>query len=165
MIPAVDIYEIHDRERAIKTVMLACQKGCAACCQQLVACTKLEWEPIEKYIKENGLKKTILMREMDAIKRWLDYRKANLAAFRDDPTKALREHRGVKCVFLNRENGCDVYPVRPMNCRVISSTTRCVGLKNPNCARFRWNFERALMETIWQSGQSMMINDCFLAMK
>lgn len=157
-----EIYKILDDLHSKETITLACNKGCAACCIQLIPCTMLEWEEIKKYIKENRLKDRIKEREKKNLNSWERYRSHNINELRVDGAKALRDWSGVKCIFLNNRNACDIYPVRPMNCRVMSSTSICKDLNNPDSRRFRWKYEKDFMDQIWKMSPSMMLNDLFL---
>lgn len=157
------VYDIHDK-LIEKEMPMACCKGCSICCQQLVGCSLPEWAEIDKFLTENKLWEKIKKRNRKYIRDWTNYRKENLAELQKNGIKALQDWFDKPCIFLNK-GICDIYPVRPMNCRTISSTRKCQEHSEKECRRFRWEYERWLTEIFWESGPCMVIIDWFLSHK
>ena len=82
-----------------------CKRGCAHCCYIQVVASGREVDLIVDHIKENNIildnEKMLRLEEQALIK--------------DDRDYMLSTHR--KCVFLQDNNDCGIYPVRPFSCR------------------------------------------------
>lgn len=92
---------------------VSCSKGCSHCCYQLVELRRFEMKAVLWYVKRN---KVFIDRQHLMKQRIIDWQ---------DPGVEVR-HR--KCVFLNGDHRCDIYPVRPMACRshfVVSESDLC----------------------------------------
>jgi len=165
VILARDVYERHSATRAADQTVLACTKGCSKCCEQLVPATRAEWEPIDAYLWERQLHARVFERAAATLARWSAYKRDNWLALQARGVKAFEDWLGTPCIFLNGEGGCDVYAVRPMACRTLTSTVRCDSHQQARVMRFRANGERELAEEIWASGHSMALTDLFLGMK
>ena len=75
---------------------LTCRRGCDQCCRQSRSAFAVELEQIRKYVAEQSTE------------------------FRTDLKRRLNSQdvqAGERCIFLNEEGSCDVYPVRPIICR------------------------------------------------
>ena len=96
---------------------ISCKKGCAGCCYQKILCTKNEALLIIGYIKKQQLKfdkkflnKQVSIDDVDTHDWWY----------------LPKEKR--KCIFLDENNLCLIYKVRPIVCRthfVISDSKLC----------------------------------------
>jgi len=104
------LYEEFERQVAPFRAQAVCVKGCADCCIQVgtVAATTLEGMVIRQYLE--GWSK----------------------AARDAVRPRLRMNRRTKltqvfarCAFLDEEQSCTVYPVRPFSCRRLYSVKTC----------------------------------------
>lgn len=98
-----------------------CEKGCAACCRQLIALSMSECLAIKPYIENlpkderENLKKRIL-EQCDILGEHGITNKA-INTIRNE--KLLQEQYfklGMPCVFLDEENNCQIYKVRPSLC-------------------------------------------------
>ena len=160
-----EIWKRHEELVTKETVLLACSSGCNTCCYQLVPVIWSEWEYIEAYLKEKNLKGVIYNREKKVIQKWTRYKTDNKTWLTKDPAKPFHDWRGKKCIFLNHFGKCDIYPVRPMNCRTVSSTAKCKSLMQPEARRFRFPYEKELTEELWKMAPSMAIPDLFMGLK
>jgi Fe-S-cluster containining protein len=104
------LYEKFERRVASFRAQAVCVKGCADCCIQVgtVAATTLEGMVIREYLE--GWSKPI----------------------REEVRQRLRANRREKltqvfarCAFLDEEQACTVYPVRPFSCRRLYSVKTC----------------------------------------
>ena len=91
---------------------ISCGASCSACCHQKVDILSIEEEPIWDYVQKNDIKineeKLLLQAKTENIYS-LDY-----------------EDRG--CVFLDENDNCRIYEVRPLVCRryyVLSDPKHC----------------------------------------
>jgi Fe-S-cluster containining protein len=122
-----------------------CSTGCGICCHQLVGCTDLEWNPIvhflltlpekEKYWFRRRVKPLLVQ-----LRRYFD-RNPKIFQYRiRDP---IREWQGTPCPFLTQQMACLIYPVRPIDCRTMSSTNVCtVWDELPGVKRMRFPWEK-----------------------
>lgn len=83
----------------------SCKKGCAHCCYIQVAATEWEIDVILEWMKHHNLEFT--NEEIQHIK--------NQALIKNDKEYIISPHR--KCVFLQPNNECGIYEVRPSACR------------------------------------------------
>lgn len=127
-----DLYEKIDRGIKPFEKYASCKKGCGSCCSLYLECTPVEAELIRRYIistrsteeieklnklvKEKGRvlnppKNSHTLTEEEKRAQWLSYAEKN-----------------EKCIFLNEENACSIYEVRPLSCRkfiVFSDSEKC----------------------------------------
>lgn len=89
-------------------IKVSCQKKCTFCCYQKIPLTESEADLIEAYLNE----KEIIL-PSDAGQRLSRQRRA----IAEDRWDGLR-HGDKRCVFLGDDDLCQIYPVRPMTCRV-----------------------------------------------
>ena len=109
------VYELYEQyERMVQPYksQAVCAKGCASCCIDVgsVGATTLEGLIITKYLQ--GW-------ERQALK---------------EIHRGLRENRNhklkqvfVRCAFLDQEQSCRIYAVRPFSCRRLYSVKKCKG--------------------------------------
>lgn len=106
---------------------MSCREGCDWCCRQPVYITPLEGVAIRAFVNANRLEKRV-QRETE---RYL----AEIAAKRQGPSGLAALHKSVlgvgppptdrqrhavygpKCIFLNPDGLCSIYPARPLMCR------------------------------------------------
>jgi len=104
------LYEEFERQVAPFRALAVCVKGCADCCIQVgtVAATTLEGMMIHEYLQ--GWSRE----QMAALKvRLKQNRREKLAQV------------FARCAFLDDEQACTVYPVRPFSCRRLYSVKTC----------------------------------------
>ena len=135
---AMDMLYEMEAERELK---LACCSGCSFCCHQLVSCTELEWHEIRRFVRANwrGMRKRV----GEARRRWMKYF-SSVKHELSDPTKAMKpagDWFGKPCAFLSKDGCCTIYPVRPPDCRTMTSTARCTSWNQPEATRFRSGWE------------------------
>lgn len=88
----------------------ACKKGCAACCYQLVSCSKEEAENL-KYEVIDGFQLEHLRKQA----KWVfNNNESDRQKYSDDLGK-----EGARCVFLMDDGACGVYEKRPLSCRLV----------------------------------------------
>ena len=173
--PILAIYELHDEllaaELAKGDVILACERGCGFCCHQLINVTKLEWQEIVKFIDTLPFRqKYWIKRRSDvAFQEWKRYDRS-LRSDQKTPTVAniLRAYSDwmgkAPCPFLNGENSCDIYPVRPIMCRTYTSTHKCQSWDDDNDGRqFRFEFQSWVNNLIFEIQPTIVIAVPFLA--
>lgn len=107
-----ELYEKFEREAASYKAQAVCTKGCAYCCIEVgsVGTTTLEGLVILEYLKAWS------RQEIIEIKR-------RLRQNRNEKQSRLL----VRCVFLDEDHCCLIYPVRPFSCRRLYSVRKCDG--------------------------------------
>ena len=108
-------------------IQLACHKGCCFCCHQLITCTPMEWRAIRVYFPTLSFRpKYWLRRRLPGLQReWLEYHQQKGKPAVQNPIEVHDHWLGKPCPFLNHWGECDIYPVRPIVCRGMSSTIKC----------------------------------------
>lgn len=97
---------------------IKCTKGCAHCCHIRAVATDLEAEVAIDYAKDNGVSI-----DVDRLKQQEDL---------TTDEYIFSPHK--RCVFLQQDNTCGIYPVRPMTCRtyfVVNDPEWCDTTKYP----------------------------------
>lgn len=160
----IKIYAEHTALVEKETTSLACKSGCTMCCKQFTPCTKLEWDAISNYLVEHKLHTKIRKRNAKLFEEWKKYKKVNLPTMAQNPKKVFVDWMNKPCIFLNEQGACDVYEVRPMNCRTLTSTVTCTSLQQNEAKQFRFEYDRPMSEPIWHSGHTMVLPDLFLGL-
>jgi hypothetical protein len=106
------LYEEYERLVQPYKTLAVCEKGCASCCIDVgsVGATTLEGLIIAEYLQ--GWDKQALKE----IHR-------SLRENRHDKLKQVF----VRCAFLDQEQSCRIYAVRPFSCRRLYSVKKCEG--------------------------------------
>ena len=109
------VYELYDKyERLVEPFksQAVCEKGCASCCIDVgsVGATTLEGLIILEHIQ--GWDRQTL-KEIDRVLRENRKNKLNQVLAR--------------CAFLDQEQSCRIYAVRPFSCRRLYSLSKCDG--------------------------------------
>lgn len=133
---------------------IACKKGCSACCSTRVTITENEGHLIQDYIENNdiqfNLDKLASLRNLDG-EKW---------------TNIPTEHR--KCVFLDENGSCKIYPVRPTACRkllVTSNSSLCAKRFDTfNIDRVLDYQSEILVSAMWQVSKSGNLPDILYPM-
>ena len=86
-----------------------CTKGCAFCCHDNIAVTKLEMDRINWYIKKN---KIVVNKELYDLQNKKSGKEFMKLPFADR-----------RCMMLDSSNVCMIYEVRPLICRQYHSTS------------------------------------------
>lgn len=141
----IAVYETLDEYlefcRQNSPVKLACGKGCPACCYQLVVCTPSEWIEIKRYVQSispSPKRRLFIDRVREAARPGSTTLIVNQPLVERNPLKGYDLLFGKPCPFLDVESGdCTIYPVRPLDCRTTSATTRCT-LSQLYAERFRF---------------------------
>lgn len=93
---------------------IACARGCGTCCVVNVAVLYPEAVAIAEY-----LRRTRSASELETLTERLEELYRHVVWLDDDERVMLRR----PCVFLDGEGSCSVYPVRPLLCRSMTSTS------------------------------------------
>jgi hypothetical protein len=106
------LYEEYERLVQPYKTLAVCEKGCASCCTDVgsVGATTQEGLIIAEYLQEWD------RQELKEINR-------NLQENRNDKLKQVF----VRCAFLDQEQSCRIYAVRPFSCRRLYSVRKCDG--------------------------------------
>lgn len=142
------------REIQNSGVVIACEKGCAKCCYQLITCTEPEIDEIAKFIKglPRASRRPLQVRIKKIAQKWLDYWQKNEILLKVYSFKQIEDWWGKPCPFLNlTSQSCDIYPVRTIDCRTLRSTTPCVTGKEP--VRFMFPFDFIASNMILEEAQ------------
>jgi hypothetical protein len=107
-----ELYEKYERLVEPYKSQAVCEKGCASCCIDVgsVGATTLEGLIIAEYLQ--GWDRQTL-KEINR----------NLQENRHDKLKQVF----VRCAFLDQEQSCRIYAVRPFSCRRLYSVRKCDG--------------------------------------
>jgi len=160
------IHAVYNELNSKENDKIACHKGCGFCCRQVTPCSRIEWEEISKYLDDNDMRETILEKNKDTILEWQTYLKDNWSEIMENGQKPYNDWLGKKnCIFLDDDKSCSIHEVRPLICRVVTSTSVCTSFTNPDATIFRHEYERHLMELIWETGHSMSLIDLFTGLK
>ena len=120
------IFDIHDA--LTQNWNIACKKFCSDCCTDHVLMTGLEGSLILEYLKShNQLKLLNRILTIPSNKRFHPKTTINQEAYLATNDKPVPEPEDAPihiCPFLI-ENQCEIYPVRPMICRSMVSSTIC----------------------------------------
>jgi len=81
----------------------SCGKGCSFCCHQRIMLIEEEVDLIVMWIKKQGIEV-----DMDLLEKQSKFTKEDYFQGKDENTK---------CVFLEKDGRCGIYPVRPSSCR------------------------------------------------
>jgi Fe-S-cluster containining protein len=126
---------------------LACQQGCNFCCHLLVSCTQIEWDEIASFIRKlpRPKRRGMAKRYYRLVEKWRSYYerqgRPRVTFSSGYILNQNQDWEGRPCAFLNSRGGCDIYPVRPIDCRILTSTTRCTSWHQKGAKRFRFESE------------------------
>ncbi len=106
--------------------LLDCQKSCANCCKHQVMVGEREWELIHGWVRTNMTKpqrrrvvgriRAQLEQPRNPLARWLAMRDKHPRLFVRAVGQGFRAE-STRCPFLDDDNRCEIYPVRPFVCR------------------------------------------------
>jgi len=91
-----------------------CKKGCGYCCILNIPVLPPESDNIFHFIKSN-----FSSQELKNVKEKIDSYGFQIKNLDDEERIACRK----PCVFLSDEESCSIYPVRPVLCRSVTSTS------------------------------------------
>lgn len=120
---------------------LACGKGCSACCRQMVSVTMTEWDTIEDFLRKKGAQWLKKFRKQAAVLlgTWWTYINSGRAA--SDQIGLAEDWLDKPCIFLDRDGACQIYEARPIVCRIVTSTERCVSVHSDCGTRWRYPWD------------------------
>lgn len=138
---ALDIHVQAATER--EGIKFACGRGCCLCCRQMVTCTRLEFEAIQRSIKllPKISRKAIFNNARKKVRDWRKYFERNKFSLQISRTKVYEDWFGRNCPFLFDDH-CAIYPVRPIDCRTAVSTQRCTPQSSEGAIRMHFDVEK-----------------------
>jgi len=142
------------REMGVK---LACKQGCTACCMQLASCHIREWDLVEEFLLNKATRMPRLDRRQ--LRRQLEKAAADYAGkypvgtLLPPPPDLLADWLGKPCPLLLNKR-CAVYPVRPLVCRVVTSTVACTSPIRGGSRQQRFDYESAAVTTLLKHAES-----------
>ncbi|MGE4497595.1 MAG: YkgJ family cysteine cluster protein [Deferribacterales bacterium] len=88
-----------------------CKKGCAHCCVVYITVLMPEAVNIADFLRREGRAEGLIPLLEERVKetRWTDEQDWSLL--------------GKKCIFLDQDGACSIYPVRPLLCRAVTSVS------------------------------------------
>jgi len=103
-----------------------CDKGCWHCCCAIVETAVIEAENIRRYVMENFNEDEVeeLAKKVKSILKY----QPNLLQMSNERVKMNYLKQSIPCPFLDSNNSCTIYSVRPITCRkhiVFSSKELC----------------------------------------
>lgn len=145
------IYTTHDQFMAeilpyMESVgSIACRAGCCHCCKELTWVSLYEWDNIEHHLRnDSALLKEILPRidpVLDAWKSASSKLQMGIPSSREEIDTMAKKMIGVPCIFLNQNNLCSIYSIRPFICRSYTSSTPCIPNEPITINSFPWQEE------------------------
>lgn len=111
-------------EEALAGYALDCRAGCAFCCYTQVHVTAVEAIAIAACLRQYDPQGTASIRERLAVQ----------AARTSVMTADEHSRANVRCAFLDDDDRCSIYPVRPINCATFFSGSRQRCEEAFNCA-------------------------------
>ena len=139
----------------------ACRFGCNSCCKQIVSCVNAEWDIIQQYLLSKKASTTLGRKGRRELRRQFDravheYAKKYPVGTSLPPLLDILEAWvGVDCPFLLRGN-CAIYPVRPLICRIVTSTSQCKDPVGGGSSQQRYDYEVEALHFLY-SYQAMRI--------
>ncbi len=103
-----------------------CDKGCWHCCCTIIETAVIEAENIRRYVNEN-FDENKVKKLSENIKSILKFQPSSLQ-MSNERLKMDYLKQSIPCPFLDSDNACSIYPVRPITCRkhiVFSSKDLC----------------------------------------
>lgn len=138
------VYQTYDKwfEREYESLEIACKKGCGKCCHQVITCTRPEMEEVFRYIESlsKSRRRELIVRLKKTARKYLKWYQNNKGLLEGDSFAFHKAWLGKPCPFLNDKGECDIYPVRIIDCRTVTSTTDCQK-DSSGRKRFRFPFE------------------------
>jgi len=109
-----------------------CRKGCHFCCKQIVTTTFVGAEAISMFIKRMPQKDQRQMfgharSRVEDYVRWFQHNRSSGNIL--DPLWLAEQWFGKPCPFLSARGTCWIYPVRPMDCRTMYSSSPCTSFE------------------------------------
>jgi len=92
---------------------IACRPGCSDCCQINVAVLCAEAEAICSYLRQN-----FSPGELELFRKKAHRLHLQVGGLNDEERLLAR----ASCLFLDEKKSCNIYPVRPLLCRSLTST-------------------------------------------
>jgi Fe-S-cluster containining protein len=115
-----------DKQKNDNNLSFQCKPGCSECCSQCFCVSETEFVLILDYLIHNWTKEEVLQVIKNAKEQWSSlYLKDPSFTRKLQGTVLLKELFELEkfklpfpCIFLNSENCCSIYPIRPLACRV-----------------------------------------------
>lgn len=111
-----------DKVEELCGVRCSCEKGCAACCRQLIVISSTEVLVIQNEIdnlskeQKKDLKRKVLEQCEKLENAGISEQEINSYVVNEELLQSKYFKLGLDCPFLNEEKLCSIYSVRPFNC-------------------------------------------------
>ncbi|MEA3465930.1 MAG: YkgJ family cysteine cluster protein [Thermodesulfobacteriota bacterium] len=93
---------------------MACAAGCSSCCVINVSVLFPEAVNIARHLRKN-----LDAEDLELLQHSMKKMVNVISGLDEEERIAVRR----KCIFLNAQGQCDIYPVRPLLCRALTSTS------------------------------------------
>ncbi|WP_273266628.1 YkgJ family cysteine cluster protein [Flexistipes sinusarabici] len=113
LLPEAEKIIMENREKAFLE-NIDCKKGCGYCCILNIPVLSPESDNIYHFIKSN-----FSDQQLNIIKQKIDSYGFQIKNLDDEERIVCRK----PCIFLSDEESCSIYPVRPILCRSVTSTS------------------------------------------
>lgn len=143
---ASHLVQIGEEQTAEQGKQISCQKGCGACCRQMVPIAPVEAHGIRDLVERlpEPRKTEILQRfaaakeKMLAAGMWQKMNERESWPENEVTTIGVEYfHLGVACPFLEDES-CSIHLERPMACREYLVTSPAINCANPAAGQIEW---------------------------
>jgi hypothetical protein len=115
-------------EKEIKAsgITLTCAKGCSKCCHTFITSTEMEIDEAIGFINQlpRKIRMPIVRRALVQAREWRDYCNDNKFQIEVEPYKSFVNWTK-PCPFLGEDGSCEVYPVRIVDCRTLTTLGPC----------------------------------------
>ncbi len=157
--------EYFDKEIKASGITLTCRKGCSSCCHTFITSTEMEIDEVIRFI--NQLPRTsrmpLVRKVMGQAREWRDYYNKNRLKIECDTFKAFNNWPN-PCPFLGDNGSCEIYPVRIVDCRTLTTLGPCTlpkvkyfgDVKVEGPVRYRFFSEEWASNLIMQTAQQRM---------
>ncbi|WP_143314232.1 SEC-C domain-containing protein [Clostridium sp. HBUAS56017] len=129
------LYKLFDEKFELQSQYASCEKGCSGtCCNIIAECTPIEAELIRRYVRKNFNNEIIKKIELYNAKNIKEVPRFKESIINDNLRYEYYE-KEIKCMFLDKNNECLIYNIRPFTCRkhiVFSSPKKCMPGKTEN---------------------------------
>lgn len=151
------LYEKLDVASSPAAEVASCRQGCGHCCKLLVLTSKLEKEYIDEYLSSHYSEEEIakfkekIKKHKELLSKIIVYRDGS---FNKDIKNEYLSYR-IPCAFLDENENCSIYEVRPFICRkylVFDSPEVCSALTK-DTTQYYSAFQTTVKEAIIKLNQ------------
>lgn len=142
---AEDLLDLQDQD---ERSLIACHAGCDHCCVVNVSVSLVEGMSIIRFLQQ------VNVADRDVLIDRLNHLWTRIRGLDDEERLALRH----SCAFLGDNGLCQIYPVRPLFCRSVTSTDPenckravCCKLQGESQTILMYQYQQQLYETLYLS--------------